>query len=543
MKRKEGICVVDPHGDLYDQLVKYVTRNRLEKKTIFIDPNEDEWIVGLNYLELFEAEEKGIHDKVSLVLRAFMKVFGELDEGAKPRFERWGRDVLHVLTESGNTLVETRDFLGINNHLLRAKILNQVKDEFYLKEWYDFERYQPRDKLNLLESVYNRINKFIGHERIRRIVGQTKSTVNFREAMDEGKIILVNLAPRKFSPEIKNMLGVIIIDMIVEAATSRNNIPENKRRPFYLMVDEFGEIVCDDFAYALDSCRKYKVWLLLSHQRLDQLKENYKNVYSAVMANTDIKISFGISREDAETMAKELFTGKITGNKIKDEIYQTKFWPHESTRTVESESHGSTISSGSGRSESSGYGTSSMHSEMMDPNSGLFFHQVLGITDSNGQSFSRSSADSSFSGSADSDSYSKSTVPWYEYEPFRELSSRTYYSPEELLEKYIAWITRQKDRHAQLKTGTKGPMAIVTPWMEETRVRKIDVEKSKNKIFLTCAMPVAEVDKQLANRQRLLLGKPLLKSLDIPKDNIEEGKFVEIKPKPKDIINKEDYRE
>ena len=103
-----------------------------------------------------------------------------------------------------------------------------IRDDFYLKEWYDFERYQPRDKLNLLESVYNRINKFIGHERIRRIVGQQKSTVNFREAMDEGKIILVNLAPRKFSPEIKNMLGVMIIDMIVEAATSRNNIPEHK---------------------------------------------------------------------------------------------------------------------------------------------------------------------------------------------------------------------------------------------------------------------------------------------------------------------------
>ena len=545
MQQEQGLCVIDPHGDLYDELVAYITRHRLEHKVILIDPNEDEWIVGLNYLELFEGEGKGVHDRVSLVLRAFMKVFGEIDEGAKPRFERWGRDALHVLTESGQTLVETRDFLGINNKAVRDSILGQVKDEFYLKEWYDFENYNQRDKLNMLESVYNRLNKFIGHERIRRIVGQAKSTVNFRQAMDEGKIILVNLAPRKFSQEIKNMLGVMMIDMIVEAAISRNNIPEKKRKPFYLIVDEFGEIVCDDFAYALDSCRKYKVWLILAHQRLYQLQKDNPNVYDAVMNHADIKISFGISRDNAEIMAKELFTGKITGNKIKDEIFQTKFWPKETTRTVSGESHGSSDSSGTGTSSSTGFVNSSGSSQTLDPNSGLFFHQVVGLTDSSSQAYSRGSADSSFDSITHSDTYSKSTVPWYEYEPFQELSSRTYYTPEELLEKYIAWIKNQTPRHAQLKTGTKGPMAIVTPWMEDTRVRAKDVAQSRQLILSKCATKVTEVDRQLIDRQHILLGKPKLKRLELDNTEIEEIEFEEVpaKPEAKDIISKKDYRE
>ena len=98
---------------------------------------------------------------------------------------------------------------------MRAKILSQVTDDFYIKEWQEFETYPLREQINLLESVYNRLNKFIGIKRIRRIVGQAKSTINFRQAMDDGKIILVNLNPIKFSHEIKNMLGIMIIDMLV----------------------------------------------------------------------------------------------------------------------------------------------------------------------------------------------------------------------------------------------------------------------------------------------------------------------------------------
>lgn len=543
IRLKHGVCLIDPHGDLYDELVRYITRYRLEHKTILIDPNEDDWIVGLNYLEKIETTEKGAHDLVGLVLRAFMKVFGEADEGAKPRFERWGRNTLYPLIENNYTLVETRDFLNFENRIARSKILSQLKDDFYQREWLDFERYSPRDKVNLLESVLNRINKFIGHERVRRIVGQAKSTVNFRKAMDEGKIILVNLAPKKFSHEIKNMLGVMLIDMIVEAATSRSNIPENKRRPFFLMVDEFGELVCDDFAYALDSCRKYKVRLILAHQRLFQLKEDYPNVFDAVMSNTDIKYSFGISRDNAEIMAKEMFTGKIRGDKIKDQIWQTKFRPHLVWETVTSRSHVDSQASGRGHAHSSGRSDSSFQSQSFT-DTGLFFQDVLGISSGEGETLSFGSSDSSFETSSSADGYTETQVPTTQHEEFKELSSRTYWTPEELMEKFIAWIKSQTPRHGQLKTGHKGPIATVTPWVDEVRVRQVDVQRSKEKIYLTCTTPVIEVDKQLQARQQFLLGKSTSVPLDLSKADVEEAEFVEVKQpetKPKDVIDKENY--
>ncbi|MBN2090350.1 type IV secretion system DNA-binding domain-containing protein [candidate division KSB1 bacterium] len=518
VRLNHGVCLIDPHGDLYDELTRYITRHRLEHKTILIDPNEDEWIVGLNYLEFFNDGEKSIHDRVSLVLRAFMQVFGELDDVARSRFERWGRGTFHVLTESGNTLVESIHFLGIENRVLRANILSQVKDPFYIKQWNDFEIYNQQEKLNLLEGVYNSINKFIGHERIMRIVGQAKSTINFRKAMDDGKIVLVNLAPRKFSHELKNMLGVMLIDMILEAATSRSNIPESKRRPFFLMVDEFGELVCDDFAYALDSCRKYKVRLILAHQRLFQLKEDYPNVFDALMSNTEIKFSFGISRENAEIMAKEMFTGKIRGDKIKDEIWQMKFRPHLVWETVNSHSHVDSQASGHGHSDSSGGGRSSFETQSLSPDSGLFFQDVLGISVGESESLSFASTDSSFESSSSADGYSETQVPTTQFEEFKEVSSRTYWTPEELMEKFIAWIKNPTPRHGQLKTGNKGPIAIVTPWVDEVKVRQVDVQTSKEKILSLYARPVKEVDREIKERQRFLLGMPTTQPLDISKE-------------------------
>jgi hypothetical protein len=545
VRLKHGVCLIDPHGDLYDRLTKYISRYGLEDKTILIDPNEDEWIVGLNYLEKIETTEKGIHDMVGLVLRAFQKVFGELDEGAKPRFERWGRNTLYPLIENHYTLVETRDFLNFENPTIRAHILGQLKDEFYQKEWIDFERYSSRDKVNLLESVLNRINKFVGHERIRRIVGQAKSTVDFRKAMDEGKIILINLAPKKFGHDIKNMLGVMLIDMIVEAATSRSNIPENKRRPFFLMVDEFGELVCDDFAYALDSCRKYKVRLILAHQRLFQLKEDYPNVYDAVMSNTDIKFTFGISRDNAEIMAKEMFTGKIRGDIIKNVIEQTKFEPVQSWETIRSESHVEGSGQGSGRSNSSGSNQSSFQSYAMNPDQGLYFSDALGLTMGTGQTSNTASSESFFESRSDVDGYSETQVPITHYRPFKEVTNITYWTPEELLEKFIAWIKTQSPRHGQLKTGQKGPIAVVTPWIDDVIARAKDVEKSKQKILPTCAKPIKEIELELAARQQFLLSPPAAKPYDsvIKKANIEEAEFEDIPPKiqDKDIMKEEDY--
>ncbi len=152
--------------------------------------------------------------------------------------------------------------------------------------------------------------------------------------MDEGKIILVNLACTKLSEEEQRMLGVMVVDKVIQAAKSRSDIPERERRPFYFVIDEFGDFVCEDVARGLQALRKFRVSMILAHQELEQLREDSRRVYSAVMANPAVRVVFRTSREDAEKMALEMFTGKIRDDVVKRVVRQTKYEPVETTREV-----------------------------------------------------------------------------------------------------------------------------------------------------------------------------------------------------------------
>jgi len=489
-------------------VLKYVVLKRLEKKVILIDPSRDDSLFGLNYMERGPHISKDPDAHVSMIMRAIAKVFGGENQDTLPRLQHWERNVLYALMDQGLTLVEILDFLSLTNPEARRHIVEKLNDPYIKKDWQEFEALRRQEKEIRLESVLNRAAKFVGSERIRRIVGQAKSTVNFREAMDQGKIVLVNLSPRFISPEAQKMLGVMIVDLIVEAGFSRGDLSEKQRKPFYFIVDEFGEFVCDDFAISLNQLRKYGVFLMLSNQELEQLKKENLRVYAAVMNDCDNKVAFGISREDAEVMAKELFTGMIRGDKIKNTIEQTKFWPKETTRRVTSQSDAE--SSGSGDSWGSSDSDISMagQASIFGPDGPMFFSDVVSqsISSSRTSGSSVTSGSSNFSGS--SHSSSESEVPFYEYEPFKEISSISYYSPEELLEKFISWIKNQGVRQAQLKISPRRPIPIVTPAIEEIRVRPIDVVRFEKNLALLYAKPIEQIDIEISSRRELLLAPP-----------------------------------
>jgi len=503
--KRRGLCLVDPHGDLYEQMLKFVVRKRLEHRVILIDPNRDDNLFGLNYMERGSHIVKDMDAHVGMIMRAIAKVFGGENQDTLPRLQHWERNTLHALMEQGLTMVEIFDFLSLNDPAVRKSIISQLKDPYIQKDWVEFENLRRQEKEIRIESVLNRAAKFIASERIRRIVGQTKSTVNFRQAMDEGKIVLVNLSPRYISQEAKKMLGVMVVDLIVEAAFSRINIPEKQRKPFYLIVDEFGEFVCDDFAFALESLRKYAVFLMLSNQQMDQLKQESSRVYSSVMTNCTGKVTFGISREDAEIMAKELFTGMIRGDKIKDIIEQTKFWPRETTRHITSESYSESSGSGRGSGVSSGDIAMTGQAQMFGPDGQVFFSDALSQSISASRTMSSGSSSSSSSFSGFGEARSATDVPWYEYEPFKEISSKTYFTPEELLEKFISWIKNQAPRQAQIKIDTKKPIPLYTPTIEEVRVRQIDIDRFEKNLALLYAKPIDQIDIEIKDRREKLL--------------------------------------
>ena len=387
-----------------------------------------------------------------------------------PRLQRWGRNALIPLIEKRLTVVELSQFVDPESSSIRRLILQQVENYEVIDEWKRFDQVPRRDRESYVEAVYNRANKFCASNNIRRIFGQEKSTIDFRKAMDEGKIILCNLASNKLSREEQDMLGVVICDKIVQAAKSRVDIPERRRRPFFFFLDEFGQYASEDIAIALQELRKFKVSFVLAHQELQQLEEDSRKLYSAVISEPQLKIAFRISRKDAEIMVGEFFTGKIRGDKEKRRIEQTKFWPKESTRVVEGDSDS----------------WSEVESETKTGSS-------LDIT--RGES-------SIYAGG-----HTRSVVPFYEQIPFMEVSNINDYSIEEITEKFIAWLMNQPDRHAQMKVKQNPPIPIITPYVEQFQVRETDIMALKEKVYSRYALPAKEVDRMIEDRRNRFISE------------------------------------
>jgi len=415
--------------------------------------------------------------------------------------QRCERNTLVPLIERQLTLIEMTGFVNPQSPELRAVVLKEVRNEAILQEWDIFDKSNVRDRTTYIEPVLNRANKFAASPVIRRIFGQEKSTIDFRQAMDEGKIILCNLACTKMSDEEQRLLGIVILDKLVQAGKSRVNIPEVKRKPYYVYLDEFGLFVSKDIARALQELRKFRVFFILAHQELEQLREDDRSVYSAVMSEPQIRVSFRISREDAEIMAKEMFTGKIKPYE-KRRIEQTKFRPVETTRSVSSSSYSTFEGESYGQSESSG------ESETRLPPEFDFFNIPLGTDDdiiyiSSSSSSTTSSSRSRSSGS----SYGETTVPFYEFEEFKEVSSIEDFSVEELIEKFISWIKTQPDRHAQLKIKQNPPIPIITPWVKDLPVREKDIRELKESVYSVYALPAHEADLMIEQRRTRMIGE------------------------------------
>lgn len=531
-----GLCLLDPHGSIYEPILKYVARKRYEDRLILIDPNDEEWAVGINYLEHDSARDTTSH--ASQVINGIAKVFGGENTDVMPRLQRWERNALIPLIEKRLTLVELSDFVHPESPFLRALILQEIENHQVLQDWEMFENSPARERINYVESVLNRANKFAAGNIVRRIFGQAKSTINFREAMDQGKIILCNLACTKLSDEEQTMLGVVIIDKIFQAAMSRMDIPESRRKPFYFYMDEFARYVSKDIARALTELRKFNVRLILAHQELEQLREDDRKVYSAVIGEPQVRLAFRVSREDAEILAKEMFTGKIRGDREKRRIKQTKFRPVETTRTIRSESEnwseGKSESTSHSESEGESYSESTTASEgesYNEPDIIIPFPDSPGgviristseaTTRSSGHSSSSSRSSSSGSSSTQGGGSSTSEVPFYEFEEFEEVSSIQDYSIEEMVEKFIAWIKTQPDRRAQLKVKQRFPVPITTPFVKDLPVRDKDIQMIKEKVYSKYAMPAKEADLMIEQRRTDFLNEAEALGLVEPREPIE----------------------
>ncbi len=300
IREGKGLCFMDPHGDALQDIMKLIPPERAED-VIYFNPSDTERPMGLNLLEAKTEDQK--HFAATAVINMMYKLFDPYKTGiVGPRFEHAVRNaMLTAMSDEGSTFVEVMRILTDSRFV--QELLPKVTDPIIRRYWTD-QIAQTSDfhKSEVLDYITSKFGRFVTNKVIRNIIGQSVSSFDFRKIMDEGKILLINLAKGELGEENSNFLGLILVPRILMAAMSRADTPVENRRDFYLYVDEFQNFATPDFAVILSEARKYRLGLCVANQFIGQVEEEVKN---AVFGNVGTIISFRVGVTDANYLQHE----------------------------------------------------------------------------------------------------------------------------------------------------------------------------------------------------------------------------------------------
>ncbi len=301
-----GVAIVDPHGEFAEKMLDFVPSHRIND-IIYFNPADLDFPIAFNAIERVDAEHR--HLVASGLVGVFKKIWSET---WGPRLEYVLRNAILALLEyPGSTLLGIMRLLV--DKVYRQKVVEKIKDPVVKSFWVDeFSKYRGNFEVEAIAPIQNKVGQFLTNPLIRNIVGQTKSTINIREIMDEQKIFIVNLSKGRIGEDTSNLMGAMLITRLQLAAMSRVDIEEDKRRDFYLYVDEFQNFATESFANILSEARKYHLNLILAHQYITQVPEEVRD---AVFGNVGTMISFRVGASDAEFLEKE-FEPEFTVNDL-----------------------------------------------------------------------------------------------------------------------------------------------------------------------------------------------------------------------------------
>ncbi len=301
IKNGEGVCVIDPHGELVESILKRIPQERIEDVILF-DPADIEMPMGLNLLEYDKPEQKTF--VINEMINIFDKLY-DLRQTGGPMFEQYMRNAMLLVMShpsSGSTLMEISKVLS-DSDFRKFKLDhcdNQVVVDFWTKE---AEKAGGEAALvNIVPYITSKLTTFVTNDIMRPIIAQQQSAFNFREAMDSQKIVLINLSKGKIGDLNANLLGMVIVGKILMSAMGRVDIPEEERKDFYLYIDEFQNVTTESIASILSEARKYRLSLTIAHQFIQQLEEKIRD---AVFGNVGSLVTFRIGSNDAEFMVKQ----------------------------------------------------------------------------------------------------------------------------------------------------------------------------------------------------------------------------------------------
>jgi hypothetical protein len=302
MMNGDGFAFVDPHGDTAEKLLAMVPKNRVED-VIYFCPAEMDYPMGLNLFEYQSPEQKDF--LIQEALNMLYKLYDPQHQGIMgPRYEHLFRNAaLTVMADpAGGTFVDIPKLFRDQQYVKQK--LQYVTDQNVLEFWQkEMPQSQRSNEFGEVVSWFvSKFGAFLSNEMMRNIIGQTKSSFDLRDIMDNRKILLVNLSKGRTGELNSKLLGMVFVMKFQAAAMSRANIPESERKDFALYVDEFQNFSTDSFATILSEARKYHLNLIVANQFTTQLTEEVRD---AVFGNIGTIVAFRVGQdEDAEALAK-----------------------------------------------------------------------------------------------------------------------------------------------------------------------------------------------------------------------------------------------
>lgn len=317
MRNDKGLAVIDPHGDMAETILRHVPSERV-KDVVYFNPDDLEYPIGLNLLELTPGltgnellREKDIITES--VVSVFRKIFSDDDSGGH-RIEYILRNAIHTaLTVEGATLFTVLKLL--QNSKYRKAVVKNLEDEDLIDFW-DNELGKAGDmqKVKMAAGITAKIGRFNANASAKLVLGQKKSTINFEDIIDSGKILICNFSKGLLGEDVSELFGIAVLAKLQLASLRRARLKQSDRRPFYLYVDEFQNFATPSFVQLLSEARKYRLLLTIAEQSTSQ--QDDQQMVNIIMANVGTIICFRTGNPQDERILLPLFSPFITQGEI-----------------------------------------------------------------------------------------------------------------------------------------------------------------------------------------------------------------------------------
>ena len=554
LRNRQGFCLIDPEGTLYEEVVNYCAHHVVDRDIILLNLSSPDSVIGFNPFRRSPSGDVSL--QVDNRIKATVHAWNVANTDQTPTLERVLRLVYTSMLEQDLGLPQVQHLIDFNAREIRAHLIELLQTPLIQKEWREVQQLRSVDWRAEVLSTKNKLFRLLTSNTLGRFMGVPERTLNLKEIMDEGKILLVNLATSDdLSDDNARVFGALLVNEFFEHARRRKkDAYGNDPKPYYLYIDEFQDFVSIDLAKMLDRVRKRGLFLVMAHQRFGQFDDD-KNIIDAVLTNCKIRAVFGgLTANAARVMAEEMFIKKLDPKKIKVAIYQTKFWPEYRRDKVYTSGTSRGSGSSSGQSAGAGMGLNTTTGEFFQPT------DWFSAPSSSGTSAGQSRSSFSFSGSGHStsesfsDSESVADIPIFVPVPFKELSSIQYHTLEEQLHDMNAALKEQFERHCFIKIRQQDTQPMLVPFVKSFYTTKANLEWYKQKKFGEHnALGPAEIDLLLEARERALLKaahsepievvatpSPATKSRTRRRSARESTLFSTIKPAKSSIKKKRD---